>query len=233
MVRPRAGRRASRFEHDGAFWASLHEPDVDALEPPTASSAPTTPAWIASPRRSRAIVDAKSPYTASHSAGVAEIAEALAATMGSTPDRGALRRAGLLHDVGKLGVSNRILDKPGKLDAEEWGAMRRHPELSRVILQRVPALADVAHLAGTHHERLDGSGYPDGLTAAELDLPARILQVADVAEALSAERPYRAALPIDEVLSIIGRDAGERLDALLRRARGVAAGPRRVLAAAA
>ena len=65
----------------------------------------------------------------------------------------------------------------------------------------------------THHERLDGSGYPDGLTADELDLPARILQVADVAEALSAERPYRAALPVDEVLSIIGRDAGERLDA--------------------
>ena len=91
--------------------------------------------------------------------------------------------------------------------------MRRHPELSRVILRRVPALADVARLAATHHERLDGSGYPHGLTAAELDLADRILAVADVAEALSAERPYRAALPLDEVLSIMRRDAGERLDA--------------------
>jgi putative nucleotidyltransferase with HDIG domain len=160
------------------------------------------------------IVDAKSPYTASHSAGVAEIAEAIAVTLGlDAPTRRLLRRAGLLHDVGKLGVSNRILDKPGKLDAEEWVAMRRHPELSRLILDAVPALADVARLAGTHHERLDGSGYPDGLTAAELALPDRILQVADVAEALSAERPYRAALPVEEVLAIIGRDAGERLDA--------------------
>ena len=129
------------------------------------------------------------------------------------PMRRLLRRAGLLHDVGKLGVSNRILDKPGKLDADEWVAMRRHPELSRVILDSVPALADVARLAGTHHERLDGSGYPDGLTATELDLPDRILQVADVAEALSAERPYRAALPVEEVLAIIARDAGARLDA--------------------
>ena len=91
--------------------------------------------------------------------------------------------------------------------------MRRHPELSRVILASVPALADVARLAGSHHERLDGSGYPDGLTAAELDLPDRILQVADVAEALSAERPYRAALAVDEVLAIMGRDAGPKLDA--------------------
>ena len=94
--------------------------------------------------------------------------------------------------------------------------MRRHPELSRVILASVPALADVARLAGTHHERLDGSGYPDGLAAAELDLADRILQVADVAdvaEALSAERPYRAALGVDEVLSIMGRDAGPKLDA--------------------
>ena len=135
-------------------------------------------------------------------------------TMGlDAPTRRLLRRAGLLHDVGKLGVSNRILDKPGKLDAEEWVAMRRHPELSRLILDAVPALADVAYLAATHHERLDGSGYPDGLTADELALPDRILQVADVAEALSAERPYRAALPVEEVLAIIGRDAGERLAA--------------------
>jgi putative nucleotidyltransferase with HDIG domain len=202
------------FEHDVAFWASLHEPDVNALEPADRVERADDARLDRVAEAFARIVDAKSPYTASHSAGVAEIAEAIAVTMGlDAPTRRLLRRAGLLHDVGKLGVSNRILDKPGKLDAEEWAAMRRHPELSRVILQSVPALADVAHLAATHHERLDGSGYPDGLTAAELDLPDRILQVADVAEALSAERPYRGALPVDEVLSIIGRDAGSRLDA--------------------
>ena len=101
--------------------------------------------------------------------------------------------------------------------------MRRHPRLSLVILRGVPALADVARLAVMHHERLDGSGYPYGMTAAELDLPARILQVADVAEALTAERPYRAALPIDDVLAIMRAEAGTRLDERLRRARGVAA----------
>ena len=80
----------------------------------------------------------------------------------------------LLHDVGKLGVSNRILDKPGKLDAEEWVAMRRHPELVAADpAMPCPRLADVARLAATHHERLDGSGYPDGLTASELDAARR------------------------------------------------------------
>ena len=91
-------------------------------------------------------------------------------------------------------------------DAPPSRALARHPGLG-------PALADVARLAGTHHERLDASGYPDGLTAAELDLPDRILQVADMAEALSAERPYRAALPVEEVLAIIRRDVGDKLDA--------------------
>ena len=202
------------FEHDRAFWASLHEPDVNALEPADRVQRADDARLDRVAEAFATIVDAKSPFTASHSAGVALIAEAVATTMGV--DAGTcrlLRRAGLLHDVGKLGVSNRILDKPGKLDDEEWAAMRRHPELSRVILASVPALADVARLAGTHHERLDGSGYPDGLAAAELDLADRILQVADVAEALSAERPYRAALGVDEVLSIMARDAGPKLDA--------------------
>ena len=124
-----------------------------------------------------------------------------------------LRRAALLHDVGKLGVSNRILDKPGALSDGEWGAVRRHPRLSMVILRAVPALAPVARLSATHHERLDGSGYPYGLTASELKLPDRILQVADVTDALTSERPYREALAPDEVLAIMRYDAGKRLDA--------------------
>ena len=122
-----------------------------------------------------------------------------------------LRRAALLHDIGKLGVSNLILDKPGKLDAEEWVQMRRHPALTVKILERVGAFRDLAATAGAHHERLDGGGYHLGLTGDQLNRDARILAVADVCEALTAERPYRAALPPDEVRAIMRRDAGRAL----------------------
>ena len=102
-----------------------------------------------------------------------------------------LRRAALLHDLGKLGVSNLILDKAGKLDDREWTQMRRHPELTVRILERVAAFRDLAATAGAHHERLDGRGYHLGLTGDQLNRDARILAVADVCEALTADRPYR------------------------------------------
>ncbi len=203
----------AELERDVAFWASLEVPDVHAVEPADRVERADATRLDRIAEAFASIVDAKSPFTARHSAGVAEIAAGVAATMGL--DGGTqrlLRRAGLLHDVGKLGVSNQILDKPARLTDQEWRAVRHHPRLSLVILRRVPALADVAHLAAMHHERLDGSGYPYGLAKGDLGLPARILQVADVADALSAERPYRAALPVDDVLAIMRRDAGERLD---------------------
>jgi HD-GYP domain-containing protein (c-di-GMP phosphodiesterase class II) len=118
-----------------------------------------------------------------------------------------LRRAGLLHDIGKLGVSNMILDKPGKLDEREWAQMRRHPELTARILERVKAFRDLADVASSHHERLDGGGYHRGLGAGQLSTAARILAVADVCEALSAERPYRAAMEREQMLAIMRRDA--------------------------
>jgi HD-GYP domain-containing protein (c-di-GMP phosphodiesterase class II) len=202
------------IERDDAFWTSLEDPDPSVYEPEDrllmADDATLDRVADAFAR----IVDAKSPYTGRHSSGVAELAVALAGALElDWRTRRDLRRAGLLHDVGKLGVSNRILDKPGRLDAAEWATMRRHPELSLRILERVPALADIALLAATHHERLDGSGYFLGLRADRLDLPARILAVADVAEALSAERPYREALPAEQVLNIMRADAGVALDA--------------------
>jgi putative nucleotidyltransferase with HDIG domain len=202
------------LERDRAFWASLATPDVQSVEPADRVERADDLRLDRVAEAFAGIVDAKSPYTARHSAGVAEIAEGIAATLGlDGATRGVLRRAALLHDIGKLGVSNVILDKPGSLTSGEWGSMRRHPRLSLVILRGVPALADVARLAVMHHERLDGSGYPYGMTATELDLPARILQVADVAEALTAERPYRAALPVEEVLAIMRAEAGTRFDA--------------------
>jgi putative nucleotidyltransferase with HDIG domain len=197
-----------------AFWASLQAPDVNALEPADHVVRADDARLDSVAEAFAGIVDAKSPYTARHCAGVAEIAEGVASTMGlDEATRRLLRRAALLHDVGKLGVSNLILDKPGPLDDREWQAVRRHPRLSLVILRAVPALADVALLSSTHHERLDGSGYPYGLTASELGLPDRVLQVADVADALNSERPYREALAPDEVLAIMRYDAGKRLDA--------------------
>jgi putative nucleotidyltransferase with HDIG domain len=203
----------AELERDVAFWVSLEAPDVHAVEPADRVERADTARLDRIAEAFAGIVDAKSPFTARHSAGVAEIAAGIAATMGlDGATQRLLRRAGLLHDVGKLGVSNQILDKPGRLTDVEWTAVRHHPRLSLVILRRVPALADVAQLAAMHHERLDGSGYPYGLGEADLGIPARILQVADVADALSAERPYRAALPVDEVLAIMRDDAGPRLD---------------------
>jgi HD-GYP domain-containing protein (c-di-GMP phosphodiesterase class II) len=144
---------------------------------------------------------------------VAEIAVALAALLDLDAETQAtLRRAALLHDVGKLGVSSRILDKPGPLGEQEWAVVRLHPRWTMEILSRVSAFEEVARVAAAHHERLDGSGYHRGLTADQLDQPSRILAVADEAEALCADRPYRRALGPDHVLTIMRRRAGRALD---------------------
>jgi response regulator RpfG family c-di-GMP phosphodiesterase len=179
-------------ETDAAFWASLEGPRVTAIEPADRVIVADDRQLDRIAEAFARVVDAKSPYTGRHSEGVAEIAVALGERLGlDAEELRTLRRAGLLHDLGKLAISNLILDKPGKLSAEEWDAMRAHPGLSEQILRRVPAFATIARIAGNHHERLDGSGYPRGRTGLGLDLLSRILAVADVAEALSAERPYR------------------------------------------
>jgi HD-GYP domain-containing protein (c-di-GMP phosphodiesterase class II) len=203
-----------QLERDVCFWASLETPDVQDVEPADRVLRADDAGLDRVAEAFAGIVDAKSPYTARHCEGVAEIADGIAATMGlDDATRRLLRRAALLHDLGKLGVSNRILDKPGPLTDGEWSAVRRHPRLSMIILRAVPALAPVGRLSATHHERLDGSGYPYGLTASELKLPDRVLQVADVTDALTSERPYRQALTPDEGLAIMRYDAGKRLDA--------------------
>jgi putative nucleotidyltransferase with HDIG domain len=160
------------------------------------------------------IVDAKSPYTGSHSKHVAELAEGVAIRMGLPPeDVIDVRRAGLLHDLGKLGVPNMILDKPGPLESEEFEIIKRHPELTLRILTQIPTFASVAELAACHHERLDGRGYFRGLTAPSIALGARIVAVADVWEALSADRPYRPAMPTDRALAIMREETGDHLAA--------------------
>lgn len=169
------------------------------------------------------VIDAKSPFTAGHSARVTDVADAIAAEMGLPALRRRwLRRAALLHDIGKLGVSNTILDKPGALTAEERAAMQRHAALSETILARIRPFRHLSAIAGAHHERLDGQGYPRGLTAEAIDLDTRIVTTADIFDALTAERPYRAAMSVARALEIMDEMSGTALDpaclAALRRA---------------
>ena len=117
-----------------------------------------------------------------------------------------IRRAALLHDIGKLGVPNSILDKAGALNEREWAVVREHPAHTLQILEAVPAFQDFAFDAACHHERLDGSGYHRGYTAERLSPAARALAVADVADALLAERPYRSRLDPEEALRILKAD---------------------------
>ncbi|HEY3257775.1 MAG TPA: HD domain-containing phosphohydrolase, partial [Gemmatimonadaceae bacterium] len=158
------------------------------------------------------IIDAKSPFTYDHSTRVAQYATAIAAQLGlAAADVRRLNRAALLHDIGKLGISGRLLDKAGPLTRSERAEIQMHPVHTWEILSRVGAFADFAKMASLHHEKLDGSGYPWGLRGEDLDLPTRILCVADIFEALTAPRPYRQGMPVSVALDIIRQDAGVRV----------------------
>ncbi|HEX8913556.1 MAG TPA: HD domain-containing phosphohydrolase [Humisphaera sp.] len=202
---------------DEAFWASLADEDVrtkvSAYEPPDRAVEADAAALDRVAAGFAMVIDAKSPWTHKHSDGVAEIAAGIATEMGLMPGVVAgVRRAGMLHDLGKLGVSNLILDKPGKLDPDELAAMRRHPAYTLQILRHVAGFRDLAEVAAAHHERLDGTGYHRGAAGDAIPTMARILGVADTYEALAAKRPYRQDLTAEEVLTIMRRNVGGGLD---------------------
>jgi HD-GYP domain-containing protein (c-di-GMP phosphodiesterase class II) len=159
------------------------------------------------------VVDAKSHFTFSHSIGVTDVATTIGAAMGLNQERRQLlHRAALLHDLGKLRVPNSILDKPGALDPEEWAIMREHPALTTAILGRVQQFRDLACIAGSHHEKLDGSGYPNGLRGEALPLETRILTVADMYGAITEDRPYRKGFSPEQAVDILKREAPGKLD---------------------
>jgi HD-GYP domain-containing protein (c-di-GMP phosphodiesterase class II) len=159
------------------------------------------------------VIDSKSPYTSGHSERVTLFADLIAEQLEFSTDRRRwLKRAALLHDIGKLGVSNSILDKPGKLDGEEWAAMQKHTTLGEMILARIAAFADISAIAGGHHERLDGKGYPRGLMSDRISLEIRIVTTADIFDALTADRPYRSAMPVDKALAVMRDMIGTQLD---------------------
>ena len=198
---------------DTGFWACLDRADVSAWEPEdrllTADEAHLDRIATAF----AGVIDVKSPWTYRHSDLVGVLAVRIATALGADDAEVTdLRRAAMLHDIGKLAISNRILDKPGRLTAEEFRKVREHPLVTARIMERIPGFAELAPLAAAHHERLDGGGYPYGLRAEDLTMPMRILAVADVFEALTSARPYRPALDAETALSILRTDAPARLD---------------------
>jgi putative nucleotidyltransferase with HDIG domain len=214
---PEIARVARFLETEHALWDQLKAANardfVLQMEPGTAI--PASPERIDSLCEAFAqVIDAKSSYTFRHSVGVTETAVEIAEGLALAPAVITMvRRAALLHDIGKLSVSNAILEKAGKLTEPEWEIMKKHPVYTRNILEKITGFENIAFVAGAHHERLDGQGYPNRLTAAEMTLPARIVAVADVFQALSEKRPYRDALTLEVVLRIIEKDIPHRLDA--------------------
>jgi HD-GYP domain-containing protein (c-di-GMP phosphodiesterase class II) len=210
-----------------AFWSTLGSPAIDvavqALEP-AAHEIPLSEDYLDDIAAAFGqVVDSKSPYTSGHSERVALYTDMIAGALGLPEERRRwLRRGALLHDVGKLGVSNSVLDKAGKLDREEWDAVKLHARYTETILGRIAAFSELASIAGAHHERLDGGGYPRGLTGDDIGLETRIITTADIFDAITAERPYRGAIPVPQALDMMEQTVGTALDpdcfAALKRA---------------
>jgi HD-GYP domain-containing protein (c-di-GMP phosphodiesterase class II) len=160
-----------------------------------------------------AAIEAKDPYTEGHSSRVAEYSVAIGRQigMGGTALE-ELRNAGLIHDIGKIGVAEAIICKKGKLDDKEWNAMKLHPLHGENIARPIPFLSSVVPGVRWHHERFDGSGYPDGIARDEIPLVARILSVADAYDAITSRRPYREPRTPQEALEEIRKYSGTQFD---------------------
>ncbi|MHB1136726.1 MAG: HD-GYP domain-containing protein [Coriobacteriia bacterium] len=173
-----------------------------------------TEAYASTVRSLVTAIEAKDPYTKGHSERVAEYSRRTAERMGlPRVDIDRLERAALLHDVGKIGVSLDTLVSPAKLTIEELYAIRQHPSLGGSLIADVEFLQDVVDIVRHHHERYDGAGYPDGLAAELIPLPARILAVADSFDAMTSDRAYRPQLSEAEACEELNRVAGSQLDA--------------------
>jgi HD-GYP domain-containing protein (c-di-GMP phosphodiesterase class II) len=163
-----------------------------------------------------AAIDAKDRYTCGHSQRVAHLAWQLAKSTGMSDEQSdRVRIAGLVHDVGKIGVPEGVLTKAGKLTDAEFEAIKLHPEIGHRILKDIPLLEDVLPGVLYHHERFDGRGYPHRLVGDGIPLIGRIIAIADTFDAMSSSRSYRAAMPRATVLAEIQRSAGSQLDPAL------------------
>jgi len=158
-------------------------------------------------------IDANSSWTAGHSERVTRLSLALGRELGLPPaDLDRLHRGGLLHDIGKVGIPSALLDKPGKLTDEEMAVIRSHPATGADILAPISVFADILPIVRHHHEKLDGTGYPDGLARAGIPYLARVVAVADVYDALVSDRPYRAGWTSERAIALIRSTAGSHHD---------------------
>jgi len=158
-------------------------------------------------------IEARDPYTQGHSARVTALAEEIARRLGWSEERlGSLRVGGPLHDIGKLAVSDHVLQKEGELEEHELAEIREHPKAGARLILRVAALREAIPYVLYHHERWDGAGYPMGKAGEEIPLEARVLAVADAFDAMTSDRPYRRALSQAEALAEVERCAGTQFD---------------------
>ena len=158
-------------------------------------------------------IDAKDPYTYGHSQRVAQISSNICKEIGLTSDEiHFINLAALLHDIGKIGTPEHILQKPGRLQPDEMEKIKEHPLKGAQILSTIDELRDVRDWIKHHHERYDGEGYPDKVVALNIPLPARIISIADSFDAMTSDRPYRKGMDPDKVIDIMGDDAGSQYD---------------------
>src|SRR5581483_7240654 len=169
--------------------------------------------FLGSIRMLAAAIDEKDPYTRGHSDRVAKYSVMLGEQLQlPAEDLDRLRISALLHDVGKIGVDDRVLKKPGALTPEEFQIMKQHPSKGANIMRPVPQLKDVLPGIELHHEHLNGKGYPYGLKGEEIPLMARIIAVSDTLDAITTNRPYQSAMDIEAALQIIRKVAGTKFD---------------------
>lgn len=218
---PKLVDAANSFAHDTSFWKVVRKSPEAGIAALNRRFKAATEAEIDTICDIFAqIVDTKSMYTTEHSYRVRDYALRIARSFGYDETQLAfIRRAALLHDIGKLAVPNTILDKPDKLTPDEYDCVKLHPYHTWQILRVIPGFERMAEVAGAHHERLDGSGYFRSLWANQLDRDMRILAVADAFDAMTADRPYKQPLTPDEALAKLAGDAdvtlcGECIEAL-------------------
>ena len=214
---PQMVKAAVSLANSGALWKGLDEEDlvrkVAALEPEHRQVAANEDSVDRICSGFAEIIDAKSPFTYRHSNGVADAAVEIGQCLGMNGRAlKLLRRAALLHDIGKLSVPNSILEKPAKLTADEWKFITAHPYYTLAILNKIPGFERLSQDAAAHHEKLDGSGYWRGWGSEQLSRFARILAVADIFDALHAKRPYRDGIPIEKVFQMLRDEAPHALD---------------------
>ncbi len=199
-------RAASEVAHRDAEVASLNARLHDSMLSLEGQSLGTLQALSAA-------VDEKDAYTARHSLGVTNWAHLIGVAANLTPvEQATLERAGLLHDIGKIGVPESVLLKPDKLTEDEFALIREHPDAGARILETIPFLDDIVNIVRYHHERWDGTGYPEGLSGEQIPYLARVLAVADAFDAMTTDRPYRPAMPVEEARRELLSCAGTQFD---------------------